>query len=245
MASVLKVDKLDPQSGTALEIGSSGDTVSVPSGATLDISASTLTPPATMPASSGVNLTALNATQLTSGKVPTAQLGTGTASSSTVLYGDQTYKAEPGGGGTVLQTLMATDGTKRSLTTAASFATGSNTLSVDITPSATSSKILIMVNTDFQCANNPDTSFFTVYRDSTNVQDVQSGYSTFYSLAGAYANWAISMNYTGPLTMIALDSPSSTSAITYQVYFKVPGASNTTSINAYSAGRIIVQEIGA
>ena len=127
MASILKVDKLDPQSGTALEIGTSGDTISVPSGATLDISASTLTPPATMPASSGVNLTALNATQLTSGTlpdarfttlpavsganltalnatnlgsgtVPTARLGTGTASSSTILYGDQTYKAEPSGG---------------------------------------------------------------------------------------------------------------------------------------------------
>ena len=97
MASILKVDKLDPQSGTALEIGTSGDTISVPSGATLDISASTLTPPATMPASSGINLTALNATNLGSGTVPTARLGTGTASSSTVLYGDQTYKAEPGG----------------------------------------------------------------------------------------------------------------------------------------------------
>jgi len=97
MASILKVDKLDPQSGTALELGTSGDTISVPSGATLDISASTLTPPATMPASSGVNLTALNASNLGSGTVPTARLGTGTASSSTVLYGDQTYKAEPGG----------------------------------------------------------------------------------------------------------------------------------------------------
>ena len=101
MASVLKVDKLDPQSGTALELGTSGDTISLPSGATLDISASTLTPPATMPASSGINFTALNATNLGSGTVPTARLGTGTASSSTVLYGDQTYKAEPGGGITV------------------------------------------------------------------------------------------------------------------------------------------------
>ena len=54
--------------------------------------------PATLPAASGVNLTALNATQLTSGKVPTAQLGTGTASSSTILYGDQTYKTEPSSG---------------------------------------------------------------------------------------------------------------------------------------------------
>ena len=37
MASVLKVDKLDPQSGTALEVGTSGDTINVPSGVTLDI----------------------------------------------------------------------------------------------------------------------------------------------------------------------------------------------------------------
>ena len=33
MASILKVDKLDPQSGTALEIGTSGDTITIPSGA--------------------------------------------------------------------------------------------------------------------------------------------------------------------------------------------------------------------
>ena len=44
MASTLKVDKLDPQSGTALEIGTSGDTINIPSGATLDInSGATLT----------------------------------------------------------------------------------------------------------------------------------------------------------------------------------------------------------
>jgi hypothetical protein len=35
MASILKVDKLDPQSGTALEIGTSGDTITIPSGATI------------------------------------------------------------------------------------------------------------------------------------------------------------------------------------------------------------------
>jgi len=33
----LFVDKLDPQSGTSLEIGSNGDTMTVPSGATLDV----------------------------------------------------------------------------------------------------------------------------------------------------------------------------------------------------------------
>ena len=32
MASILKVDKLDPQSGTALEVGTSGDTITAPTG---------------------------------------------------------------------------------------------------------------------------------------------------------------------------------------------------------------------
>ena len=39
----LFVDKLDPQSGTSLEIGSSGDTISVPSGATINLSNATQT----------------------------------------------------------------------------------------------------------------------------------------------------------------------------------------------------------
>ncbi len=52
--------------------------------------------PATLPAASGVNLTALNASNLGSGTVPTARLGSG-ASSSKFLRGDSTY-AEAGGG---------------------------------------------------------------------------------------------------------------------------------------------------
>ena len=48
MASVLKVDKLDPQSGTALEIGTSGDTVTVPSGVGLTLTNSTLLLPTTI-----------------------------------------------------------------------------------------------------------------------------------------------------------------------------------------------------
>ena len=41
---------------------------------------------------SGANLTSLNASNLASGTVPTARLGSGTASASTFLAGDQTYK---------------------------------------------------------------------------------------------------------------------------------------------------------
>jgi hypothetical protein len=97
MASEVKTNKVSPATGAALSIGDSGDTITVPSGATLDISASTLTPPAIMPASSGVNLTALNATNLGSGTVPTARLGSGTADATTFLRGDQTYAAAGGG----------------------------------------------------------------------------------------------------------------------------------------------------
>jgi len=120
MASILKVDKLDPQSGTALEIGTSGDTITVPSGASLTLTDSTLSLPTTINTdkldpksgtalelgSSGDTITipsgatftqsgTMNASAITAGTIATARLGSGTASSSTVLYGDQTYKAEP------------------------------------------------------------------------------------------------------------------------------------------------------
>mgnify|MGYP005823731851 FL=1 len=77
--SLVNVNAIEPSTGTDITLGASGDTLTVPSGATLDISASTLTPPATMPASSGVNLTALNATNLGSGTVAIARGGTGAA----------------------------------------------------------------------------------------------------------------------------------------------------------------------
>ena len=123
--SEIKVDKVSPQSGTELEIGDSGDTVTVPSGATLDISDATLTPPATMPASSGANLTSLPAGNLTgtvadaristltasklSGIVPTANLGTGTANADTFLNGSGAYSAAGGGAFTLINSATADD----------------------------------------------------------------------------------------------------------------------------------------
>ena len=46
--SKIEVDKIDPQSGTALEIGTSGDTVTVPSGVGLTLTDSTLLLPTTI-----------------------------------------------------------------------------------------------------------------------------------------------------------------------------------------------------
>jgi len=214
LASVLKVDKLDPQSGTALEIGTSGDTVSIPSGATLDISASTLTPPATMPASSGINLTALNATNLGSGTVPTARLGTGTASSSTVLYGDQTYKAEPGGG-KVLQITHSTDNT--------AITQGVNTeyseISTAITPATTSSKIIVMVTLGLVSGSATLDLGWNIQRDTTVLQAGSGGSGTY-----SDCTFGASMNMSNGTAVnvggILVDSPSTTSAVTYKVYLR-------------------------
>ena len=74
----LFVDKLDPQSGTSLELGSNGDTITIPSGATFTQSGT------------------MNASAITAGTMATARLGSGTASSSTFLRGDQTYAAAGG-----------------------------------------------------------------------------------------------------------------------------------------------------
>ena len=80
--SKIFVDQVDPKTGTSLTLGTSGDTVNIPSGVTL--------------ANAGT-VTGLPASAISSGTIATARLGSGTASSSTFLRGDQTY-ATPAGG---------------------------------------------------------------------------------------------------------------------------------------------------
>jgi hypothetical protein len=66
------------------------------------------------PTGSGAGLTALNAANLGSGTVPTARLGSGTASSTTYLRGDQTW-ATPAGGGSMAIGGAVTSGTTGSV----------------------------------------------------------------------------------------------------------------------------------
>ena len=58
----------------------------------------------------------IDVTKGITGVLPTANLGSGTASSSTVLYGDQTYKTAPSGGLTFLQTASGSDTASMAMT---------------------------------------------------------------------------------------------------------------------------------
>ena len=113
--------------------------------------------------------------------------------------------------GKVLQVVTATDSTQRN-SSSTSFVTISNTLSVDITPSATSSKIYVLCS--FTAYNNVagKSSGFTLFRDSTDL-----GSGTY----GMVNMWDETNRTIGAsMCLSVLDSPSSTSQLTYQLYAK-------------------------
>ena len=160
---------------------------------------------------------------------------TGTKDATTFLRGDNTF-AEAGGGGKILQVVTATDSTQRT-TTSTSFVTASNTLSLSITPSATSSKIFIIASSSGQNNTANGYAYYTLFKDSTNLGDSTSGMTVVQQEAGSNNNkFSIGMSY--------LDSPSSTSALTYAVYMKVntgTGVLNSEGVQ----GSITAFEVGA
>ena len=78
--STLNVDKVDPSSGTALEIGTSGDTITVPSGATFVVAGTTEITGASNVQRPNANPLIIN------GDMQVAQRGTSTASVSTAGF---------------------------------------------------------------------------------------------------------------------------------------------------------------
>ena len=106
-----------------------------------------------------------NATNLASGTVPTARLGSGTASSSTVLYGDQTYKTEPGGG--VIQQVVQLYNTTHTSQVAGGTTTWHDIsgMSQAITPIKADSKILIQVSLNYS-----GSSYYTSGRVQADIE---------------------------------------------------------------------------
>ena len=123
------------------------------------------------------------------------------------------------GAGAVLQVVTATDTTERS-TSSTSFVTGSNALSVSITPSSASNKILILVSsTTFVDADQ--NGFYTIFRGATDLGAASN--------KGFVLSRNGNVNCPGTLGINFLDSPNTTSATTYQVYFRA--VANTAYLN--------------
>jgi hypothetical protein len=111
--------------------------------------------------------------------------------------------------GSVIQVVQGNTSTQNS-TSSTSYV--STNLSASITPQFTTSKILVLVSMAGYATTNG--GIYTVYRNSTNLG---GGSSTGLAAIQASSQWT-------QICMNVLDSPSSTSSLTYTVYMYATGA---------------------
>lgn len=150
------------------------------------------------------------------------------------------------GGGKVLQVVSATNATSTSISSSTFTDTS---LSVSITPSSTSSRIMILVTQGWQSSRSDSGMDFAfrLNRDSTTVYAPHqtSNIITFgFSLSGVSAINA----YYGIMPITYVDSPSSTSALTYKTQASLRTTSNSGVLTIQPSGftsSIIAIEIGA
>ena len=120
--------------------------------------------------------------------------------------------------GKILQIVAGTPDTTQRSTTSASWVTASSTINVQITPSSSSSKILLLAQVAAGTNDGDDGWAGTIYRDiggtNTNLGDANAGMVTGKSVSGITGLYAST-------TMSWIDSPNTTSQCTYQMYFKL------------------------
>jgi hypothetical protein len=220
MTAILKVDTIQDTAGNniinessdTITIGASGDTVTVPG---TEVKSNKLSP------ASG---TALQIGD--SGDTITIPSGATIANSGT---------ATGFGGGKILQVVSAFHSSQAS-TTSTSFVDLSSTTNVSITPSATSSKILVLAQWNELFYNGTTSHYLRITRGGTEIME---GHNTYFpSLSGEKL---LSAN------QIFVDSPSTTSATEYKMQFRSQnGTSVVINQNAASGGSgIVLMEIGA
>ena len=179
-----------------------------------------------------------NASNLASGTVPTARLGSGTASSSTFLRGDQSWAAAGGGKVLQVQSTQTIAPSSQLTTTSGSYVAMGSDYEVAITPAATSSKIMVQfVVPAYWTDGSPYKSGFTIYRDigGAGYSEVTTGTD------GVHTGQSGNNKHS---TFIYLDSPNTTSACTYKLYWKVTsGTTNTVDDQMLRAS--FAWEIGA
>ena len=212
---------------------------------------------------SGSGLTALNATQLTSGTIPIARIAddaitnakmaddaigvaqlsaTGTASNSVFLRGDNTWAAA--GGGKVLQ-VVSYQTASVAQTSSTSFV---NTNSYGaITPTLATSKVWVVFDTGinyFDTGSATCRHMVTVFRGSTDLGAIGND-GVGYGIFGHYTHGVTynDLGWQGGCNI--LDSPNTTSATTYRVKHRTDNSSATVRLQYYGKSTLTLIEIGA
>ena len=136
----------------------------------------------------------------------------------------------------VLQVVQATTATPVS-TTSTTFVTSG--LSASITPSSTSSKVLVLVTLNASNQNSNGAAVLTIFRGTV------AGTNLF-GANGFATNYATSGNTVAAAASIYLDSPATVSAQTYTVGLKTGSVLNTATAQDGSAtSTITLMEISA
>lgn len=143
-------------------------------------------------------------------------------------------------GGKVLQVVQGTTSTASSTSSTSYVDSG---LSASITPSSTSSKIVVIVSQSYQVFVNGspcDIWGYKLLRDSTDIYDAYPNSDGGLNISGYGIVWGMSINY--------LDSPSTTSSVTYKTQHKARFSHSGALITAQYGGAtssMILMEIGA
>ena len=172
--SLLNVNKVDPATGTALEIGTSGDTITVPSGATFNVA------------------------------------GTLQSGGSALVTGK------------VLQYVAATTALGETSTTSGTLVVGGGGVSLTITPTSSSNKIYIAFHTILAAAEDCGV-FIDIQRaisggaTTDGIFKAEAGSAT--QGAGGFGSSGNSAVWYSMADQFFIDSPSTTSAITYKPMF--------------------------
>jgi len=163
------------------------------------------------------------------------RLGIGSTGQVLTVAGGVPAWAAPAGGGKVLQVVTATTTTSMSTTSTSLVDTN---ITASITPTADTSKILVMINAHTGAGNGSEVFVKSaVLRGSTTILDYfTSNRKTWRSPSGTYNMVQ---------TYVYLDSPATTSSTTYKLQAAVANSSTAQYQEDGAMSTITLLEIGA